>query len=774
MPKYTRAEEVDLTPQEKRKKTISDKKRAEEIRNLWQNSNSQYRVKWQIQEQKAYDFVLNSQLTEEEEATLISAGMPTFVINRMTPVIETMKYFVTANNPRWKAIGVDQADTDLGHIHTGVIDYCWYMSSGRNMFSQAVFNALTKGKGYIHIYVDPDADRGLGEVMFESIDPFCVWTSPMCSDPFERDAVFQIIKKDLPREELKRCFPDQVDLIERASGEWSTTNYTDRSFESSDSIQPDDIKESWKGDGTEDDILPYYEVYEPVKVKFYNAYIQIPPPETELQELKSAIDEQIEQFRRELQVQFLEKEEQLMTALENGDIIKQRYDLELEKTAKQMEQAVQEQKSVLYAKAQDEASRVDEKVLTEGEYELLKNDESLLKAIPFYETRIKKTCVVGDRLIYEYMMNTSRMPLIAIPYFHTGTPYPMSAALPLVGKQQEINKAHQIMVHNANIASNFRWKYVEGEIDEDTWENYVASPSALLPYRPGYSQSGPEPIYPQPINNAFFTIEQDSKTDLEYMAGIHPPSMGISSGSDETFRGFLAKDEFATRRIKAWVATYLEPALEVVGLAFQEMAQDTYTLHKVFRIVQPNPTGGIDENRFEVNVPIYDDFGEEIGRFNDYKSSRYDLRLVAGSTLPVNRWAVLEEYKQYFELGIIDDIAFLMETDIKNKEKIIQRKSMMMQMQDQLNQLQEAVKDKDGTIETLTRQLVQAGIRDQVRNAGVEVDRSKTETKMIDKLIQERMRDRLKNIDKDIERLKQEAIREIEMAKESKTSKEKK
>jgi hypothetical protein len=769
--KYTREEEAELSPQEKRKKTMSSKKRAAEVLNLWQQANSHYRVKWQINEQEAYDFVLNSQLSEAEEAELESAGMPTFIINRMTPVIETMKYFVTANNPRWKAIGTDQSDTDLGYIHTGVVDYCWYISTGKNVFAQAIFNALGKGKGYVHVYVDPDADRGLGEVMFESIDPFCVWTSPMCSDPFERDAVFQMIKKDLPREELKRLLPDYENVINRAHGEWSTTNYTDRSLESSDSIQPDEIKESWQPDGSEDDILPYFEVYEPMKIQFYNAYIQIPPPETELENLKEAIDEQIEQFRKELNVQFLEKELQLRTALENGDIIKQRYDLELERTAKQMEQAIEEQRSILNAKAQEEASKIEERVLTEEEYDALKNDESLLKAIPFYETRIKKTCVVGDKLLYEYTMNTSRMPLIAIPYFHTGTPFPMSAARPLVGKQREINKTHQIMVHSANIASNFRWKYVEGEIDEDTWENYVSAPNALLPYRPGYSPNGPEPIYPQPINNAFFTVGQESKTDLEYMAGIHPPSMGIGGGSDETFRGFLARDEFATRRIKSWVSTYVEPALEVIGHAFQELAQDTYTLHKVFRIVQPNPAGGIDENRFEVNVPIYDDFGKEIGRFNDYKSSRYDIRLIAGSTLPVNRWAILEEYKQYFELGVIDDIAFLMETDIKGKDAIIQRKSLLSQLQQQADQMQEALKDRDGTIETLERQLVQAGIKDQIREAGSEVDRSKTETKMIDKLVQERMRDRLKNIDKDIERLKQEAIREIEIAKGEKDGK---
>ena len=133
----------------------------------------------------------------------------------------------------------------------------------------------------------------------------------------------------------------------------------------------------------------------------------------------------------------------------------------------------------------------------------------------------------------------------------------MSAVTPLKGKQREINKAHQIMIHHANLASNLRFKFINGEIDEEYWEKYAASPLALLPYNAGYSNDGPTPINPQPLNNAFFSIEQDAKTDMEYIAGIQPPSMGISSGSDETYRGFLAQDEYGTRRVKAWVQNVL-------------------------------------------------------------------------------------------------------------------------------------------------------------------------------------------------------------------------
>ena len=50
-------------------------------------------------------------------------------------------------------------------------------------------------------------------------------------------------------------------------------------------------------------------------------------------------------------------------------------------------------------------------------------------------------------------------------------------------------------------------------------------------------------------------------------------------------------------------------------------------------------------------------------------------------------------------------------------------------MSGQVEQLNEAIKDKDGTIETLERQLVQAGIKGKVMQAEVEINKKKEEVK---------------------------------------------
>ena len=121
--------------------------------------------------------------------------------------------------------------------------------------------------------------------------------------------------------------------------------------------------------------------------------------------------------------------------------------------------------------------------------------------------------------------------------------------------------------------------------------------------------------------------------------------------------------------------------------------------------------------------------GEAIGKSMDIASQKYDIRIVSGSTLPVNRWAYLEELKQLMQMGVVDDVAVLAETDIKNKDKIVQRKSLYAQLQGQIQQMQSVLKDKEGTIETLERQLVQSGIKNKVMQADVEINKKKEEVK---------------------------------------------
>ena len=733
------------------------KTKAQINKQLWDRANNSHRQRWQTLSQKGYDFYLNEQLTKEEKDALEESGMPTFTINRVTPIVEIMKYFVTANDPKWKAVGATGDDVDVAQVHSDIADYCWYLSNGKSLYSQVALDSLTKGVGYFLVDVDKDADRGMGEVRFSRLDPYDVYVDPASRDFLFRDANFITIRKNIARTRLMNMLPEHAAKIKKVTASTdSVVSYSERDVDLGESIQPEDITMGISLEAEDEDIIAYYETYHKKKFAYYNVYIRVQPTPAEMDNIKDAVQKQLEDFKQEIEVGLIEKQMQIEQAVQSGEIIPERAQLEIKRSQEMAAQAIKEKEMQLMSEAQDAATIIKQQVMSSSDYKILKSNpnsnNSIVDAIKFYENRIIQTCSAGDDVfLYEYILPIEEYPIVPIPYMYTGTPFPMSAVTPLIGKQQEINKAHQIMLHNANLASNLRWMYEEGAVPEEEWERYSSSPGALLKYRQGFAT--PTPILPAPINNAFYTVVQEGKSDAEYISGVPSAMMGFAQDQAETYRGLLANDEFGTRRLKAWMGSVVEPALEHLGRVFQKRAQSHYSIEKVFRIVQPEAGQSPQEQEKEVriNIQIYNDYGDVIGKFKDYASARFDVRVVAGATMPVNRWALLEEYFKWYQSGLIDDIAMIAETDIRNKKQIIERKSMYSQLQGQVQSMEEAIKDKEGTIETLQRQLVQAGIKMKVGTASNEIRKDVLETEAQQKLLRgmlkvefEKMRDQMK------------------------------
>ena len=711
-------------------------KRVDQIRHLYHLADSAVRRQWQRVNQKGHEFAHDEQLAADEKTALEEQGMPTFTINRILPVVEMLNFYATANNPRWQAIGVDGSDIDVATVFSDLADYVWHNSNGSTLYTNAINDSVTKGIGYMLVTIDRDADNGMGEVVIQQPEPFDIYIDPKSRDMLFRDASFIMIRKVLPKEHLIKIFPDHKrKIVNSSSDEQSQTTYSIRSSDEETKLftYNDDMDSELaiKADGERDQLCEFFEVYEKIKISYINLFYRIPPSPQELAELKKQCDVQVKEMEAEMQVEMMEQQKQMQEAVQKGEMIPERYELEIKKAQEMMVNQLDSFAKQCMSQLQAEASKIENKIVSEKEFKILIKDpeveKNIIDTVQFYSTRIKQSCMAGDKVLYEQVLpdTIKEYPLVPFHFKWTGTPYPISAVSPLIGKQQEINKAHQIMVHNASLGSSLRWMYEEGSIDAEIWEKYSASPGALLPIRPGVEK--PTPVMPAPLANAFFQIVQQGKGDMEYLAGIYSSMMGDSGGASETYRGMLAMDEYGTRRIKQWMHTSVEPALKQLGNTLLQFSQATYTANKRFRIVQPSAIQ--EERNQEINIPIYNDMGEAIGKSMDISAHKFDIRIISGSTMPVNRWAYLEELKQLMQLGVIDDVAVLAETDIKNKENIVKRKSLYAQLQGQIQQLSEAVKDKDGTIETLERQLVQAGIKGKVMQAEVEINKKKEEVK---------------------------------------------
>ena len=711
-------------------------KKAERIKQIFNKAKTHSRSQWEYINQKGYDFSNDNQITAQERQALEEQGMPTFTINRIVPVVEMLNFYATAQSPRWQAVGAEGSDIDVAALHSDLADYIWAQSDGSCKYANAINDSITKSLGYLLVTVDQDADNGMGEVKIEQPDPFDVYVDPKSRDIMFRDASFIMIRKLLPKQHLMKLYPAHAKKIKNVSDERHSYEYY--SEKSTDALQKDfhykDIGEAESIDpdsGEHDTLVEFHEFYEKVKIPYINVFYRIPPDKKQLEQIKQQVSVKLQELQKELQVQFLEQDMKMKEAVQNGDMLPQRYELEVKKAQEMMANQLQSAEQEYMSQLQSEMSKIENVVVTEKEFKVMMKNKvfanSLLDQVKFYGDRIRVTTIVGDKTLFENVLpdKIKEYPIVPFHYKWTGTPYPISAVSPLIGKQMELNKAHQIMVHNASLGSSLRWMHEEGSIDTDHWEQYSSSPGALLPIRPGATP--PTPVQPMPLSNAFFGIVQEGKRDMEYLAGIYGAMQGDVSAQHDTYRGMLAMDEYGTRRIKQWMKNSIETALMQLGEVVMQFAQSVYTAHKVFRIVQPSALQ--EDRQVEINVPMYNDFGQVIGKFHDYASAKFDIRIIAGSTLPINRWAYLDELKQLMQLGVIDDIALLSETDIRNKEQIAKRKSLYSQLQGQIQGAQQQLKDQAGTIETLERQLVQAGIKNKVMQASVEINKKKEEVK---------------------------------------------
>ena len=697
-------------------KNLSEKEMAESNVMLQERSNNYDRQKNMYLADMSERFYEDEQLTEEEIKTLDDAGMPTFTINRMTAIINMLLYFTTSNPPRWKAIGRgrNSDDNDMASIHDKIASYCFDLSSGKSLHGLTTENSLVRGLGYWNIYVDTDADMGNGEVLFGSPDPRFVFVDPSSRDFLFREAEFVQIAKNITKSQLKSMFPDKAKAIDASVGNPVVQYYLDDAgFLSKRGDSENFIANAISPiDGQLADVIPYFETHRLVRVKMASVVQKVPVDDEKIKQIQAIVEDQVKNAEHEFSVLYEEAEKELGAKVESGEIIEARKEYELEKMQKQHKQSLEDMGSQMFNALQSEKTKVQKYKITAEELDKLLENEAIRNTIVsynyFYQNQEHICWSCGaDTFLDSKLYDWNHYTIIPLPYFYRGDPYPIGIAKFMVGKQMEINKGHQIVIHHANLSSNPQTYVQNGAItDPIEWDSNSTIPGGRLEYNVGFDK--PIDKSPLPLNNAFFTLVQEGKSDLPFIAGVNEAAVaGISDRNDEPFRTTAIRDEQSTRGLKKWTNNIMEPVLEHLGKVFLQVSQRVYDINKVFRIVREN-----NEEEVEINIPKFDfKTGKIIGKFKDYQSARFDVKIVAGSTFPTNK--ELEEAKliSYKREGILQPSDVLERIEMDNKDRILAKVDEITQLNSTMSQMEEEIKKIKGENETLERQVVQARIK---------------------------------------------------------------
>ena len=699
----------------------SGKKLVEETHDVWKTYSKKREV-WANHAQEDREFRLGKQWTADQKRILEERGQAALVVNRIHPAVEAAKALITANKPQFRVSPREDSDNQVAQAMNGLLEYIWQISEGNTIMRRIVDDYYVTGMGAALVYVDPMMDMGKGEVCIHDIDPLDLYIDPNSRHPFADDAENVIISRLYTKDQAKSLYP----MYKKAIGNASTENFlTDRPSTS----REDDGETTWPETpdvqtianfGDSDEYIRGYERYYPIMVDHYRVFETMTGGEDLLTE--EEYTEYLEQPAWIIQGQIVVEKEQAEAAIQQLQTIHQ--------------QRVQE------ATAQGRLDLPGEPEIKQITFKELV-DMGQIDVVVVPTKRIKQCVIMGDKHLYSRVLPIDKYPIVFFMNQHTRTPYPMSDVRMVKGMQEYINKTRSLIIAHATTSTNTKILIPSGSVDMREFEQKWAQPGVAIEV--DFDQGQPTPVQPTPLPNELYSNENTAKNDIDHQLGLYEMTMGNSAVAPHTYKATVSLDEFGQRKMKSKLAD-IEAGLNRLGQVAIPIMQQLYTTQKVVRLIQPNNS----MNEYTVNKRLFDDKSGAIKILNDITVGKYDVVVVTGSTMPTNRMAQLEMYMDAYEKGIIDKQEVLKKTEVFDMEGVLQRTDLIQQLQSQMQEATETIKQMQGDLQTREREIYHAKMKAEIEKTKADLKGTSNRAKMSGTLFEKRLDDALGQVKKEV------------------------
>lgn len=671
---------------------------------------------WALQSQEDADYRDGAQWSRKDSTELDKIGQFPISINVIHPAVEQLKAALTANKPRFSSAGREGSDLKVGAMFADILSWIWDRSNGNLQLKQAIDDYAVRGMGLMMVYQDPYADHGKGEVCFRNYSPNDVFIDPNAKDVFCRDAGHIILSNILTHEQLQRSYPLIFQQLNVVLEEVTDTNtpITDRVGQ--------------EGQGSRNEInerthrkYRIIDRYSRIKVSMFHVY----DPQSGMEKELSS-----DEYMQFLQARaFSETSKNAATRYITTDAhIRDATNIYASTGG-----------TFHYAISQSDPDQTP--LMIPGQENVPADAAQGLQTIPgstivltpitmkdlvsigeiavdqIMVDRILRVFSVGGVLYYKTVMPITDYPIIPLMNRHNRNPYPLSDVRFVKHIQEYVNKLRSLIIAHASNSTNVKLIIPRGSADKDKLlQEWQQTGTAVIEYDAEFGV--PVIAGPVPLPNELYKNESDARRDIQEIFGVYTLGQGDPSSAPSTYKGTVAIDEYGQRRIKS-KKDDVEEFLNQMARIIVQLVQKTYTQPKTMRIIRPN------------NIPLelqinhktpetVEDRSDEVIKIGDITVGEYDVVVVSGSTLPVNRWARFEYYKELYELQIIDQVEVLKQTEVADMEGVLKRMSEIKRLRQQLAQAIEEIKGLKGDMQTLQRENVHA-------NQKVELEKYKTD-----------------------------------------------
>ena len=693
----------------------------------------QERELWSQKFIESNDFRNGKQWSKEQKTALEERGQAAIVINRMHPMIETAKAMLTSKRPQFRATARDDSDRKTAKIFSDLFQWVWEKSSSDMELKQCIDDYYVGGLGYMYVSQNPHADMGKGEILMKSIHPLDVYVDPNSRDRYFRDAQHLMVSKLIPDSEALKIYPEFEDIILSSEEEESDRYPSSNLNNGLDQVMMEDF------DRANDDqkYREYIERYTKFKTEMYHVYDTTNRYECML--TAKEFDDYLEEpyfvlngVNDETIVTDYNEVKRMMVTYEETDGV---YHMMVNPETGQPQ---------IMPGEEHEGSIPNSTVLMELNIKQKLYDEDKILANKILCDRIELMVCVGGKMLYRRILPISEYPIVPMANIHNRNPYPESDVRLYRPLQEYINKIRSLIIAHASTSTNTKLLLPRGSVNKKQLEmEWGRAGTAVIEFDAELGQ--PIIAGPVPLPNELYKNEAEAKHDLEYGFGIYEIMQGGNDGAPSTYRGTVAIDEYGQRRMKSRQDD-LESMLNELAKRAIPLIQQLYTQEKIIRILEPSGT----QKEYTINQEIHDSYGNLIEKVNDITVGTYDIKVVAGSTLPSNRFAQFDYYMELYKAGLIDQIELLKKTEVVDVEGVLTRHGQMQQMQQQVQGLQEEVKKLKGDLQTADREAQHARKRVEIEKFKTQLKNVQNRSEKAGELYEQRLGDRLKEMDKKV------------------------
>ena len=709
---------------------------------------SSKRAEWAKQAVEDNEFRNGKQWSDKQVKTLRNRAQEPVVVNVIHSAVEQAKALLTSNSPRFQSAAREDSDVKTGRIFSDLMSWIWDNSNGNAVLKQVIDDYYVMGMGVMNAYIDPKKDYSKGEVCLKAISPLDVYIDPASQDQFCHDANNIIIGKKVMRSQVLSAYPQFKELIESAKETSHLSTPTTTRFGLLDEqVLPVTGNKDRDSDGDKE--LELFERYTKVKIPYNRVFDPYQNKEEILNE---------EQFK-EYQMQdcmltitaqgrnYITEPQAVAQMQEIYENVGQVFHMEVDPQTGQPFPVKGEENQMSVPGSTTELIPLKKAEMIE---------EGLIEIVPIEQTNIKVCLSVGDEYLYSAVLPIDRYPIVPFMNRHNRNPYPMSDVRLVKGLQEYINKIRSLIVAHASSSTNVKLLIPRGSMNKrQLEEEWGRAGTAVIEYDPELGQ--PIVAGPVPLPNELYKNEADAKADIERILGIYALMQGDQSASPMTYKGTIALDEFGQRRIRS-KKDDIEASLNEIAKVIVNMIQYIYTDRKMLRILKPNNT----QAEIELNQPVYHDItGEFLGKVNDVTIGHDDVVVVAGSTLPNNRWARFEYYKELYSMGVIDQTELLKQTDVADMEGVLARSGQMSQLQNALQQAEEKIKDLEGDLQTAHRESLHDRKRVELKEFEVKLAKAEAKAEMASSLYKARAGDELAKLKEAVSDIEDDTMSEV-------------